>query len=178
MLRCVGGVSGPLIILISATVTAGGVRAADAVPPAEGIVAESAPIDQLRRDAEGGNVKAQYVLGCCYNGDHGCAKDPAKAAKWWGMAAARGLADAQFCLGLSCFLGEGIPKDVVAAIDWWRKAADQDQMDAQYFLGLSYHTGLGVPRSTPLAIYWLQKSAILGSNPARHLLVEIGALPR
>lgn len=178
MLRCLGGVSGPLIILISATVTAGGVRAADGAPPADGILAEGAPIDQLRRDAEGGNVKAEYVLGCCYNGDHGCTRDPVKAAKWWEMAAAKGLADAQFCLGLSCFLGEGVPKDVVGAINWWRRAADQDQVDAQYFLGLSYRTGLGVPRSTSLAVYWLQKSAILGSKPAQQLLREIGPSPR
>ena len=106
------------------------------------------------------------MLGCCYNGDHGFARDPAKAVKWWRMAAAKGVADAQFCLGLSCFLGDGTAKDLVEAAKWWKLAADQDHPDAQYFLGLSYHTGFGVPKSRQLAIYWLRKSADHGSKPA------------
>jgi TPR repeat protein len=178
MLRCLGGFSGSLTIALSAALIAGGTRAACGVPPAQGNFVESSPIEQLQKDAEGGNAKAQYVLGCCYNGDHGWKRDPAKAAKWWKMAAARGLADAQFCLGLSCFLGEGVPKDVAGAVAWWKKAAEQDQADAQYFLGLSYHTGLGVPTSAPLAVYWLQKSAGFGSKPAQQLLREIASSPR
>jgi TPR repeat protein len=177
MSRRLGGVSGSLIIMISAILIAGRFCSAEDFPPKDAISADANPIDQLRKDAERGNVKAQYVLGCCYNGDHGFTRDPAKAAKWWAMAAASGNADAQFCLGLSCFLGEGVPKDVVEAAKWWRKAADQDQMDAQYFLGLSYHTGLGVPKSTPLAISWLRKSAGHGSKPALKLLGEIEPSP-
>ena len=171
MLRRSGGVSGPLILALIVAGFSGPCGATEQNQPA----AAANPIDLLLKDAESGNTKAQYVLGCCYNGDHGFARDPAKAAKWWRMAAAKGLADAQFCLGLSCFLGEGVPKDIVEAAKWWKRAADQDQMDAQYFLGLSYHTGLGVPKSRPLAIYWLKKSADHGSKPAQELLREIGA---
>ena len=174
MSRRIGGVSGHLIIAIAAGMLAGGSRAADGLQPAEVNHATRNPIDELREDAERGDVKAQYVLGCCYNGDHGYTRDPVKAAKWWAIAAARGLADAQFCLGLSCFMGEGVPKDVAEAAKWWRKAADQDQMDAQYFLGLSYHTGIGVAKSDTSAIYWLRKSADQGSQSARRLLREIG----
>ncbi len=173
MLRWRFSVPGPLILAIIVGGFSGTCGAAEENWSADAAAAN--PIDQLQKDAEGGNTKAQYVLGCCYNGDHGFARDPAKAAKWWTMAAAKGLADAQFCLGLSCFLGEGVPKDVVEAARWWKMAADQEQMDAQYFLGLSYHTGLGVPKSRPLAIYWLKKSADHGSKPAQDLLKEIGA---
>lgn len=175
MLRCRGGVSGPLGIVFLAAVIAGGRCEAEDTRPADAVPAEGNPIDQLRKDAEHGNAKAQYVLGCCYNGDHGFSRDPVQAAKWWGMAAAKGLSDAQFCLGLSCFLGEGVPRDIAGAVKWWRKAADQDQVDAQYFLGLSYHAGLGVLKDRQLAIYWLQKSASHGSKPAQALLKEIGA---
>ena len=114
------------------------------------------------------------MLGCCYNGDHGYPRDPAKAAKWWEKAAENGYADAEFCVGLICFQGEGVPRDVAAAAKWWRKAADSDQPDAEYFLGLIYHAGLGVPKSAPLALYWLQRSAIQGSTAAIKLLREIG----
>lgn len=173
--RLTGGSKRLLIALISATPFAGGIRAADTVPPPDARVAESDPVAELKRDAEQGNVKAQYVLGCCYNGDHGFQRDPAKAAIWWGKAAANGLADAQFCLGLSCFMGEGVPKDPAAAVNWWRKAASQEHPDAQYFLGLSYRTGIGVPRSEPLAVFWLQKSAIHGSKAAIEQLKAIGS---
>lgn len=172
-MRCRGCVSGSLILAIIAAWTSGRCGAADDIRPTDAAAAAS-PIDQLQRDAENGNVKAEYVLGCCYNGDHGFPREPEKAVKWWRIAADKGLADAQFCLGLSCFLGEGVAKDVAEAAKWWRMAADQDQMDAQYFLGLSYHTGLGVPKSTQLAVYWLKRSADHGSKPAIDLLKQIG----
>jgi uncharacterized protein len=177
MMRIAGALSGPLIIFVSATVITGQIRAAEGGPPAEAKLGQDNAADELRKDAEKGNVKAQYVLGCCYNGEHGFTRDPVKAVKWWGIAAANGVADAQFLLGLSCFLGDGVLKDPVKAAKWWRKAADQDHPDAQYFLGLSYHTGIGVPKSMPLATYWLQKSANQGSSAAIKLLREIGSSP-
>ncbi|MFY9923585.1 MAG: tetratricopeptide repeat protein [Opitutaceae bacterium] len=176
MKRFTGGAWCPLVLFISA-MTGGAVCSAhDGQPAAQGF-AESGPIVQLKKDAEQGDLKAQYVLGCCYNGDHGFTRDPAKAAKWWGRAAAGGYAEAQFCLGLSCFIGEGVPKDTAEATRWWRKAADQEQPDAQYFLGLSYHTGLGVPKNARLAVYWLKKSAGHGSKPAAQLLKTMGPSP-
>jgi TPR repeat protein len=175
MLRRSGGVSGPLILALIVAGFSGPCGAAGGNQPAD--AAATNPIDQLQKDAESGNTKAQYVLGCCYNGDHGFTRDPAKAAKWWGRAAAGGYAEAQFCLGLSCFIGEGVPKDTAEATRWWRKAADQEQPDAQYFLGLSYHTGLGVPKNARLAVYWLKKSAGHGSKPAAQLLKTMGPSP-
>jgi TPR repeat protein len=177
MTRLIGGISGPLIILVSATLGAGATPATEGGRAADATAAASNPLDQLRRDAETGNVKAEYVLGCCYNGDHGFPRDPAKAAEWWGRAAAQGHAEAQFCLGLSCFLGEGVAKDAAEAVKWWRKAADQDQADAQYFLGLSYRTGLGIPRNMPQAIFWLKKSAGHGNKAAQGQLADIAASP-
>lgn len=174
MMRITSAVSGSLIIVICATAAAGEPRAFEGVGPSDSSLAAVNPIEQLQKDAEQGNVKAQYVLGCCFNGDHGCAQDPVKAAKWWGKAAANGHAEAQFCLGLSFFMGQGVPKDAAEAVKWWRKAADQDHMDAEYFLGLSYRTGLGVPKDTPLAISWLRKSANHGSGAALKLLREMG----
>jgi TPR repeat protein len=177
MLRFAGCGSCPLILFISATLIAGQIRAAEGVRQADMSPAQANPIDELLRDAESGNIKAQYVLGCCFNGEHGCPRIPAEAVKWWGVAAANGHADAQFCLGLSCFLGEGVIKNPARAAKWWRRAADQDQPDAQYFLGLSYRTGLGVPKSTQLAIYWLQKSASHGINAAAEQLKQLVSSP-
>ncbi len=169
-MRLFGAFPGPLVVLIAALVPCGGALGADGSLPGDAAVAGRNPIAQLRRDAEQGNGKAQYVLGCCYNGDYGLERDPAEAAKWWERAAEKGVADAQYCLGLSYYLGQGVPRDPAAAAKWWKLAANQDHADAQYFLALSYRTGLGVPRSPPLAGYWLGRSAGLGNKAAQELL--------
>jgi uncharacterized protein len=169
MTRCIGAVLGPLIVLVASTAIAGGARAADA--------ADDSPFAQLCRDAQGGDAKAEYVLGCCYNGDHGVQKDPEKAAVWWERAAAQGVADAQYYIGLSYYAGIGVPKDPAVATRWWKKAAEQDHADAEYFLGISYNSGVGVPRSTKLAVYWLQKSASRGNSEAVEVLRRIGPSP-
>jgi TPR repeat protein len=143
-------------------------------PPADSIHLDRAAIGQLKKDAERGDGRAQYLLGCCYNGDYGMPRDPAEAARWWGLAAAKGIADAQYCFGLTCYLGAGIRKDEAKAADWWEKAAGQGHPGAQYLLGLSYCSGLGVAKSRPLALYWLQKSADSGNKAARDVLKEMG----
>lgn len=135
---------------------------------------DSNPIAELKHDAEQGNPKAQYILGCCYNGDHGFTRDPAEAAIWWRKAAANGVANAQFCLGLSFFAGEGVPKNMAEAARWWKMAAEQGHPDAQYFLGLCYSAGLGAPKSTAQAIFWLQKAASHGIQAASKLLSQMG----
>jgi len=177
MLRPFGAFSGPLVILIAATLGSGEAPAADSSVSAVASVELRNPLEQLRRDAELGNEKAQYLLGCCYNGEQGLERNPAEAAKWWAKAAAKGLADAQYCLGLSYYMGQGVPRDPVEAANWWKKAADQDHADAQYFLALSYRAGVGVPKSTPMASYWLGRSASQGNKAALELLRKIGPSP-
>jgi len=151
--------------------------AADGVRPEDSAAERAIPIDQLRRDAAQGNAKAEYLLGCCYNGEQGFVNDSAEAAKWWGMAAAKGSADAQFCIGLCYSLGQGVPRDAVIASKWWRMAAEQEQAEAQYFLGLSYCAGLGVDKSPALAICWLNKAAKNGNKAALEVLRKLGSSP-
>jgi uncharacterized protein len=177
MLRPFGAHSGPLVILIAAALTCGRSLASESAKPADALVARQNPLEQLRRDAEQGNEKAEYLLGCCYNGEQGLERNPALAAKWWGMAAAKGVADAQYCLGLSYCLGDGVSRDPVMAAKWLKMAAEQDHAGAQYFLALSYRAGLGVPRSPALASYWLGRSASQGNEAALAMLKKIGLTP-
>jgi uncharacterized protein len=172
MVRRIGALSGLLVIVVASAMAPCGVFASEGDRPSD-----NGPFEQLRRDAEGGNAKAQYVLGCCYNGDHGIQKDPAMAAKWWGKAAVQGIADAQYFLGLCYYVGDGVHKDTAVATTWWRKAAEQDHADAEYFLGISYNAGIGVPKSQHLAVYWLQKAASLGNKEALEVLKRFGPSP-
>jgi TPR repeat protein len=165
------------LLLLGLFAAAGATCAADSVKPEESTADASIPIDQLRRDAEQGNCKAEYLLGCCFNGEYGFPVDYAQAAKWWGKAAAGGLADAQFCIGLCYSLGQGVPKDASVASKWWTLAAEQDQAEAQYFLGLSYSVGLGVAKSSAQAIVWLNKAAKNGNGAALAVLKKLASSP-
>lgn len=176
-MRLFGTFPGPLFLLIAATLPCSAVHCADDTPLGDLAIAQRNPVAQLRRDAEQGNERAEYLLGCCYNGDRGLQRDPAEAAKWWGRAASKGVADAQYCLGLSYFMGQGVPRDPAQAAVWWKRAADQDHADAQYFLALSYRAGLGVPRSPLLADYWLNRSAGQGNKAALRLLGRTAPTP-
>jgi TPR repeat protein len=174
MKRPMSRVSGLIRAFVFASIIAVRGQAAGVGPQTDPGPSDSNPIAELKHDAEQGNPKAQYILGCCYNGDHGFTRDPAEAAIWWRKAAANGVANAQFCLGLSFFAGEGVPKNMAEAAKWWKMAAEQGHPDAQYFLGLCYSAGLGAPKSTAQAIFWLQKAASHGIQAASKLLSQMG----
>ena len=171
--RLAGAVSRWLIVLVGAFVFTAVNFAADCPPQSAAELAEHNPIAELRVDAEKGNSRAQFMLGCCYNGDFGLPQDSIEAARWWKKAAANGHSEAEYCLGLCYYQGQGVPKDIAEGARWWRKAADQGHANAEYFLGLVYRAGLGVPKSTSLATYWLNKSANSGVEAAAEALAEI-----
>ena len=162
-----------MVLLFATTAIVGEASAAEDDAPADSIHMDKSDVRRLREDAERGDGRAQYLLGCCYNGEYGLPKDPAEAAKWWGLAAANGIADAQYCFGLTCYVGAGTRKDEAKANEWWKKAAGQGHSGAQYLLGLSYCSGLGVAKNRPLAIYWLQKSADQGNKSAHDVLLKM-----
>jgi len=168
----------PLIFTIAVALSACGALASEAGAPPAAAAEEGNPISQLQQDAEKGNVRAQYALGCCYNGDFGNARDPVKAAAWWAKAAGGGSVDAQFCIGLCCYLGEGVPRDTQRAVGWWTQAAGQDHAEAEYFLGLSYLKGLGIGKDPAKAVHWLEKSAKEGNTAASLQLKKIGLVVR
>src|SRR4051812_26095130 len=73
--------------------------------------------------AEGGEVSAQFDLGCAYYHGNGVSKDLSQAAGWFRKAAEKGHAQAQYNLGYMYANGEGVLKDAVQAVSWYRKAA-------------------------------------------------------
>ncbi len=170
MTRFVGAVLGPLIVLIISAAFTGEIFAVGDAQPTAANPAVISFVAELQKKAAQGNGRAEYLLGCFYNGEEGLPQDSIEAAKWWEKAAAGGVADAQYCIGLSYYLGQGVPKDAEKAAKWWGKAAGQDHAAAQYFLGISYRSGYGVPKNAPLAAYWLKKAAGNGNAAARRAL--------
>ncbi len=87
----------------------------------------------LREAAAMGNASAQFVIATRYlNGEQGAPQDDAKAAYWYGRAAAQGLAPAQYRLGTLYERGKGVTRDLKAALDWYERAASLGNVKAMH----------------------------------------------
>ncbi|MGA2226834.1 MAG: tetratricopeptide repeat protein, partial [Syntrophobacteraceae bacterium] len=85
-----------------------------------------------RREAEHGNVGAQYHLGLMYAKGRGVPQDYIEAAKWCRKAAEQGHAEAQHDLGEMYFDGEGVQQDFVQAHMWLDLAAEQGDRKSEH----------------------------------------------
>jgi uncharacterized protein len=92
-------------------------------------------LQQLRAEAERGNVQAQYVLGGAYYNGNGVAGNLAQGAQWLLKAAEGGYAPAQCDLGVMYQKGVGVDQSFDDAVKWYRKAAEQGDALACHNLG-------------------------------------------
>ena len=127
----------------------------------------------LRKAAEQGDAKAQFLLGDMYVSGKGVTKDEVEAVRWLRKAAEQGDAEAQANLGLMYDIGEGVAQDNAEAARWYRKAAEQGHAGAQLLLGVIYATGKGVAEDDAEAARWLRKAAEQGKAEAQ---LRLGAM--
>ncbi|CAG7827258.1 unnamed protein product, partial [Allacma fusca] len=85
----------------------------------------SAQPADLVKEAQQGDVKAQYNLGVMLANGKGVAQNQGEAVKWFRKAAEQGDADAQYNLGAMLANGEGVAQNQGEAVKWFRKAAEQ-----------------------------------------------------
>ena len=78
----------------------------------------------LRIQATGGNVRAQFVLGYIYYHAKGVAEDSVQGVMWWHKAAEQGHAEAQWELGNAYVRGQGVVRDIATGYAWYSIAAD------------------------------------------------------
>ncbi|MFP6689347.1 MAG: tetratricopeptide repeat protein, partial [Alphaproteobacteria bacterium] len=79
--------------------------------------------------------------------------DDAEAVRWYGKAAAQGMALAQYTLGLMYDDGQGVAEDHAVAAKWCGEAARLGHAHAQHNLGLMYGPGPeGVARNDAEAV--------------------------
>jgi TPR repeat protein len=124
-------------------------------------------IQQLRMQAEKGNVEAQFALAQAYDRGRDVPKDKAEAVRWYQRAADQGDAFAQFALGNNYWDGTGIVRNEKEAVRWWHGAAAQGFPPAQHSLGKALATGgPGVPSDKIQAYLWLTLSALQGDQEA------------
>ena len=97
--------------------------------------AQKFKFSQLQKEAEQGNVEAQYNLGGAYYNGSGVAKNPVEGAKWLLKAAEGGHIHAQCDLGVMYQKGVGVEQSYRDTLKWYRMAAEQGDALAQHDLG-------------------------------------------
>lgn len=85
--------------------------------------------------------------------------DYAEALRWYGLAAAQGVAQAQHNLGVMYERGQGVPQNDAEAVRWYRLAAAQGFAQAQLNLGVMYYNGQGVTQNYVEAYKWWSLAA-------------------
>jgi len=124
-------------------------------------------IEQYRKDAEQGDVQAQFNLGRMYKEGRGVEQDYKEAVKWYRKAAEQGDAQAQNSLGLRYEKGQGVEQDYTEAVRWYREAAGQGNVQAQTNLGLMYSKGRGAKQNHEEAMRWYCEAAQQGHARAQ-----------
>lgn len=96
-------------------------------------------VAKLLADAETGDPRAQYTLGCAYYLGDGVEQDQVVGAAWMLKAAEQGEIKAQHTLGMYYYKGTGVEQDYAKAAQWLEKAAEQGDLSADDMLGACYH---------------------------------------
>lgn len=110
--------------------------------------------EKRKRDAEKGDLEAQFQLASNYLYGVGVSKNEKEGVKWLTRAAEKGHVDAQFELGQRL---EGAGNDLRQAAKWYEKAAEQGHAFAQLRLIFMYEYGKGVEKNYDLATKWCEK---------------------
>lgn len=125
-------------------------------------------MDELIKQAEEGDARAQFRLGLAFYKGNRVEKDEEKAFEWWMKAVEQGVEYAAYCLG--CIYFE--KKDFQTAMEYYLKAiSDPVINEAGFQLGVIYENGLGLEKDIDKAIEYYKKGAA-GLNMASYLSTD------
>jgi localization factor PodJL len=132
------------------------------VPAAPQQTASLPALDRLTALANGGNPKAETIVGLKYLNGDGVAVNEAQAAKWLERAAEAGQPVAQYRLGTLYEHGKGVAADAAKATHWYQAAAMQGNRKAMHNLAVAFAEGTGIKKDLSEAARWFSKAANLG----------------
>jgi TPR repeat protein len=130
----------------------------------------SASILEIQKDAEAGDVTAQYFLAIAYSDGEGVTNDQARAFQWMHSAAQQGMPRAQRKLGWMLQNGLGTETNYEEAAEWYQKAAGLGDEYAQINLGWMYENGVGVDQDYGKAAACYREAADQGNSTAQNTL--------
>jgi localization factor PodJL len=121
------------------------------------------PLQKLTTLANGGNVRAQAVLGFSYlDGTNGVSVNEAEGARWLERAANSGDAMAAYRLGTLYERGHGVPTNAKKADDLYAIAAKLGNRKAMHNLAVAFAEGTGVQKNLQQAADWFTRAAEMG----------------
>jgi DNA-directed RNA polymerase subunit RPC12/RpoP len=129
-----------------------------------------ADFQETKAKADGGDARAQNLLGEMYSKGTGASQDYKEAAKWYRQAAGQGHAVAQKHLAELYDAGQGVPHDEAEAAKWCQRAAEQGHVGAQYSLAVMFASGGGVKLNDTEAVKWYRQAAEQGDALAQYNL--------
>jgi hypothetical protein len=122
-------------------------------------------IDELKAQAQSGNVEAEYRLGVSYEQE----QDFNNAMVWLQKAAEQGKVEAQSSLGIL----QATHQDYTDARQWFQRAAAQGDAGSEVNLAILDLNGYGTKPDPATAAAWLQKAAAQGSAQGQFILGEL-----
>ena len=129
----------------------------------------------LRLAAIAGDPLAAYEIGVRFSEGRGVPASNEEAARWFEVAAKKGIVPAQFRLGTLYEKGLGVKKDLIAARDLYRAAAEKGHGKAMHNLAVIYAEG---PEGKPdyvMAAQWFRKAADHGVTDSQYNLAILYA---
>jgi hypothetical protein len=157
----------PLLLLAAVGALVGVTRWLAQAPAGSSVVARATPAaTNANPQAAVTDANAQLRLGLRYAEGDGVIQNPAKAAKWFALAAKQGLAEAEYQYGLALLEGRGVVQDYRAAFSWIEKPAKRGYAQAQYSLGELYRFGTGTTMDKARAYLWFNLAAAQGVDVA------------
>ena len=119
--------------------------------------------NKLHKEANEGNVVAQWRLALCYFHGLFLEADDDQFFHWSRLAAEQGHKEGCYLLGLAHADGIGTPQNREEAVKWLVRAAEQDHSKASECLGRVYMSGEGVLRNPISAYKWLMWGRLLAN---------------
>lgn len=133
---------------------------------------DTGALSKIQKDAEQGNLQAQYDLGWAYWQRN----EPQKALPWLKAAAEHGHADAEYLLGSAYLTGQGVVQNYRTALEQFTKAAQNGHLEAQYKLGIFHRDGLGTQPDKETSYLWLNIAAARGHPDALRYRDKLAAI--
>lgn len=145
-----------------------------AVPDTTKPAAQQTSAQKLTALANGGNVRAEAVLGFSYlDGSNGFSVNEAEGARWLERAADSGDAMAAYRLGTLYERGHGVPTNAAKADQLYGIAAKAGNRKAMHNLAVAFAEGSGVPKNLQQAADWFTKAADLGLKDSQFNLAVL-----
>jgi localization factor PodJL len=129
----------------------------------------------LRNAALAGDPYAAYEVAVRFAEGRVVPANNEEAARWFDVAAKKGLAPAQFRLGTLYEKGVGVRKDLVTARDLYRAAADKGHAKAMHNLAVIFAEGIDGKADYRTAAQWFRKAADYGIADSQYNLAILYA---